>query len=161
MLLLAAGCAVPRDGTEDTWGRRATDFLDPLLPDSVTLGRREPALKATVRLDPAEFELAERREVKVVFRVENTTRRSERLEFPTAQRIELTVVAPDGRRIFLWSEDRLFDPRAATVVINPRERVEYEASIPTRDMTAGNVYIAEVGLVGYPEVTGTVNIKPR
>jgi hypothetical protein len=161
MLLLAAGCTAPRDGTEDSWGRRASEFLDPVLPDSVTLGPREPALRATVRLDPAEFDLVDRREVKVVFSIQNTTRRIERLEFPTAQRIELTVLAPDGKRIFLWSEDRLFDPRTATVVINPRERVEYEAAVPTRDMTAGSVYVAEVGLVGYPEVTGTVNIKPR
>lgn len=161
LLLFVVGCAAPRDGTEDSWSRRASDFLDPVLPDSVTLGPREPALKAVVRLEPAEFDLVDRREVKVVFSVENTTRRIERLEFPTAQRIELTVLAPDGKRIFLWSEDRLFDPRPATVVINPRERVEYEAAVPTRDMAAGNVYVAEVGLVGYPEVTGTVNISPR
>lgn len=161
MLLLAAGCTAPRDGTEDSWSRRASEFLDPVLPDSITLGPREPALKATARLEPAEFDLVDRREVKVVFSIQNTTRRIERLEFPTAQRIELTVLAPDGKRIFLWSEDRLFDPRAATVVINPRERVEYEAAVPTRDMAAGNVYVAEVGLVGYPEVVGTVNIKPR
>jgi hypothetical protein len=160
-LLLVAGCAAPRDGADDSWSRRASDFLDPLLPDSLTLGRREPPWQTAVRLDPADFRLEDRREVRVVFSVRNTTRRSKRLEFPSAQRIELAVLAPDGRRIFLWSEDRLFDPRPATVVINPRERVEYEASVPTRDMTAGGVYLAEVGLVGYPEVTGTAKITPR
>ena len=131
------------------------------MPDSVTLGPREPELKATVQLDPAELILAERREVRVVFTVQNTTRRSQRLEFPTAQRIELTVLAPDGKRIFLWSEDRLFDPKPGTVVINPRERIQYEASVPTRDMAADSVYAAEVGLVGYPEVATSVNIRPQ
>jgi hypothetical protein len=160
-VVFVAGCAAPRDGTEDTWSRRASDFLDPLLPDSVTLGPREPALKAVVRVEPAEFNLADRREVKIVFGVQNTTKRIERLEFPTGQRIELTVLAPDGQRIFLWSEDRIFDPKPATVVINPRERVEYEATVPTRDMAAGSVYAAEVGLIGYPEVVGVVNISPR
>lgn len=160
-VLLLAACAAPRDGSEDSWTRRASDFLDPIVPDSVTLGPREPALKATVQLDPAEVVLAERREVRVIFTVQNTTRRSQRLDFPNAQRIELTVLAPDGKRIFLWSEDRLFDPKPATVVINPRERIQYEANVPTRDMAAGADYAAEIGLVGYPEVTATVNIRPQ
>jgi hypothetical protein len=159
--MLLAACAAPRDGSEDSWSRRASDFLDPIVPDSVTLGPREPALKATVKLDPAEVVLAERREVRVIFTVQNTTRRIQRLDFPTAQRIELALLAPDGKRIFLWSEDRLFDPKPATVVINPRERVEYEANVPTRDMVAGSDYAAEIGLVGYPEVTTNFNIRPQ
>ena len=159
--VLLSACAAPRDGTEDTWARRAGDFLDPVVPDSFTLGPKQPALQATVRLDPAEVVLADRRDVRVIFSVENTTRRSQRLDFPTAQRIELALIAPDGRRIFLWSEDRLFDPKPGTVVINPRERIEYEATVPTRDMTAGSTYSVEVGLLGYPEVSTAVNITPR
>lgn len=159
--VLLASCAAPRDGSEDTWTRRAGDFLDPLVPDSLTLGPKQPALLASVRLDPAEVVLADRRDVRVFFTVENTTRRSQRLDFPTAQRIELAMIAPDGRRLFLWSEDRLFDPKPGTVVINPRERIEYEATVPTRDMTAGATYSLETGLVGYPEVMTSVNITPR
>jgi hypothetical protein len=101
--MLLAACAAPRDGSEDSWSRRASDFLDPIVPDSVTLGPREPALKATVKLDPAEVVLAERREVRVIFTVQNTTRRIQRLDFPTAQRIELALLAPDGKRIFLMA----------------------------------------------------------
>lgn len=160
-VLIAAGCAVPRDASEDTWSQRAETFLDPFLPDSITLGPKRPALEASVRLDPEEIVLADRREVRVLFTVRNTTKRIQRLDFPTAQRIEAMALAPDGQRIFLWSEDRLFDPKPATVVINPRERVEYEATVPTRDMKAGSTYAVEVGLIGYPEVATSVNITPQ
>ena len=156
-----SACAAPRDGTEDSWARRAGDFLDPVIPDSVTLGPKQPELQTKVRLDPEEVVLADRRDVRVIFSVQNTTRRSLRLDFPTAQRIELAMIAPDGKRLFLWSEDRLFDPRPGTVVINARERIEYEATVPTRDMTAGSTYSVEIGLVGYPEVSATVNITPQ
>jgi hypothetical protein len=33
--------------------------------------------------------------------------------------------------------------------------------VPTRDMTAGSTYSVEVGLVGYPELTTSVNITPQ
>jgi hypothetical protein len=159
--ILLAGCAAPRDGGEDSWSRRAEAFLDPVLPDSISCGPKAPPLEASVRLDPAEVVLADRREVRVLFTVRNTTKRLRRLDFPTAQRIELVALAPDGQRIFLWSEDRLFDPKPATVVINPRERVEYEATVPTRDMQAGSTYVMEVGLVGYPEVAASATITPQ
>jgi hypothetical protein len=72
----------------------------------------------------------------------------------------VSVRAPDGKRIFLWSEDRTFEPNAAIVVVNPRERIEYEASVPTRDMTASGVYTVEAGLIGYPEVAASIQLKP-
>lgn len=164
LLLLAlflSACAAPRDGAEDTWARRTSDFIDPLVPDSLRFGPKEPALKASVKVDPPDFALADRREVRVIFTVKNTTKKAERLEFPTAQRIELSLRSPDGKRIFLWSEDRLFEPMPAIVVINPGERIEYEAVVPTRDMIAGAVHAADVGLVGRPDVATSVSITPR
>lgn len=158
---LLAACVGPRPGQEDTWMHRASDFVEPVVPDALRIGPKEPALKANVRIEPSEFSLADRREVRVIFTVQNTTKKAERLEFPTEQRIEVTVRAPDGKRIFLWSEDRLFQPRPAIVVINPRERIEYEAAVPARDMTAGNDYTVEAVLLDHPEVTASALIKPR
>ena len=154
-------CAAPREGAEDTWASRTSDLIGPLVPDSLRFGPKEPALKAAAKTEPADFALADRREVRVIFTVRNTTKKAERLEFPTAQRIELTLRAPDGKRIFLWSEDRLFEPTPAIVVINPGERIEYEAVVPTRDMTAGSAYTADVGLLGRPEVATSVSIRPH
>ena len=155
--LLLSACAAPREGVEDTWAHRASDFVSPLVPDALKPGPREPDLKATVRVEPAEFAVAERREVRVIFTIQNTTKKAERLEFPTSQRIELTVRAPDGKQIFQWSEDRLFEAKPAIVVIN-REAHQYDAAVPTRDMTAG-ASTAEAVLVGRPEIAAGVQIN--
>lgn len=158
-LLLLSACATPRDGAQDTWGNRFNDLVDPIVPDS--LQRRGPALQAELRSDPAEFPLAERREVRVFFTVRNASKRAERLDFATRQRFDLSVVAPDGKRIFLWSEDRSFEPVAASVMINPGERIEYEAAVPTRDMQAGGIYRLEAGLVGFAELAATSQLRPQ
>ncbi len=159
--VLLSACAAPRTDREDTWMNRASDFVDRVVPDSFRPGPKEPALKVTARAEPTEFSLAQRREVRVVFTVQNTTKKAERLEFPTSQRIELSLRGPDGKRVFLWSEDRLFQPVPAIVVINPRERIEYEAVVPTRDMVAGTNYAAEVVLLGRPDVAASAEIRPR
>lgn len=159
--LMLAACAAPREGAEDSWSSRFADMIDPILPDSLQLGRKVPALQPEVRPDPVEFPLAERREVRVVFSVKNTRQRAERLEFSTAQRFDLTVVAPDGKKIYQWSEDRTFEPVVASVVVNPRERIEYEAAVPTRDMVAGGIYRVEAGLTGLPETAASAQIRPR
>lgn len=159
--LLLAACAAPRDGTEDTWGNRLADMVDPVLPDSLSIVRRGPALQAELRCEPAEFELADRREVRVFFTVTNRSKRAERLDFATAQRFDLSVIAPDGQRIYLWSEDRTFDPAQASVMVNPRERIEYEAAVPTRDMQGGGIYRVEAGLTGFPEISAASQLRPR
>ena len=68
---------------------------------------------------------------------------------------------PDGERLFLWSEDSSFPAAASSVVVNPGERLEYEAGIPTRDMVAGRRYAAEAVLPGYAETAASVVLRPR
>lgn len=160
-VLLLAACAAPRDGTEDSWGNRFSDMVDPIVPDALRIGSRTPPLQAELRSDPAEFPVVERREVRVIFSVKNTTKRAERLDFATAQRFDLSVISPDGRRIYQWSEDRSFDPAAASIMVNPRERIEYEATVPTREMKGGGVYRVEAGLTGFPEVSATTQLRPQ
>lgn len=159
--LCLAACASPREGAEDTWGNRFSDLVDPLVPDSLQVGSRGPALAASLRSDPAEFNLSDRREIRVFFTVKNTAKKAERLEFVTTQRFDLSVIAPDGQRIFQWSEDRAFEPTATAVVINPRERIEYEAAVPTREMKAGQIYRVEAGLTGFPDLTATTQLRPK
>lgn len=158
--LLLAACVAPRNGSDDTWGNRFADLVDPIVPDSMTVGSG-PALQPELRSDPAEFKLADRRELRVFFTVRNVTKRAERLEFATSQRFDLSVISPDGKRIFQWSEDRAFEPVAASVMVNPRERIEYEATVPTRDMKGGSIYRVEAGLAGYPEITATTQLRPQ
>ena len=68
---------------------------------------------------------------------------------------------PDGRSIFQWSEDRNFAAVASSVVVNPGERLEYEAGIPTRDMLAGRIYGVEAVLPGYTDTAASIQLRPR
>lgn len=160
-LALLSACAAPRDPAEDSWGRRASDFVAPLVPEPLRPGPRGPLLQATARVEPKDFKLADRREVTMHLIVKNNGRRPERLDFPTTQRLEVLLRGPDGKQLFLWSEDRLFEAKPATVVVNPGERIEYEAAIPTRDMVAGGEYTVEALLHGRPDLTAVVAVRPQ
>ena len=118
-------------------------------------------LHAQLRAEAPDFALSGRREVEVTFSVRNTARRLVRLDFPTHQHLEVTLRGPDGRPLFLWSEDRAFAPEASVVVVNPGERLEFEAAIPTRDMVAGRVYTVEAVLPGHPETAASSTLHPR
>lgn len=114
-----------------------------------------------LRGDPTEFELSGHREVRVVYSLINSSRQLQRLDFPTSQRLEVTMRGPDGANLFQWSEDRQFAPAATAVVVNPGERLEYEADVPTRDMVSGRVYTVEAVLPEYAETAATAELLPR
>jgi len=120
-----------------------------------------PLWRTELRADPAEFPLSGHREVKVVYALVNTSKHTQRLDFPTSQRFEVTMRGPDGRRLFQWSEDRPFAAVASSVVVNPGERLEYEAGIPTRDMVAGRIYGVEVVLPGYHDTAASIWLRPH
>lgn len=119
------------------------------------------ALAGALRVEDPDFKLAGQREVTVVFTVTNKTRHIQRLEFPTDQRLELTLRGPDGRPLFLWSEDRLFQPEPSVLTVNPGERLEYPATIPTRDMSAGRDHTVEAVLPGHPSTSATLVLRPQ
>jgi hypothetical protein len=118
-------------------------------------------LEARLESRSPDFPLVGNREVEVVYSVTNRGRAAERLQFPTDQRIELSLRSPDGGTLFLWSEDRLFADTPSVVLINPGERLEYRATVPTRDMVAGRDYTAEAGLVGHEGTAASLVLRPR
>ncbi len=158
---LLGACAAPRDPAEDTWSRRASDLIAPMVPDMLRPGGRGPLLQATGRVEPPQFKLSDRREITMIFVVKNNGRRPETLDFPTSQRLEVLLRGQDGRQLFLWSEDRLFEATPATVVVNPGERIEYEAAVPTRDMVVGGDYTVECVLQGRPDLAATIKVRPE
>lgn len=130
--------------------------------ESTGLAAPGQALSASLRAEAEEFKVSDRREVKVVYSLLNTSRRVLRLDFPSAQHLEVTMRGPGGERLFLWSEDRSFAAAASCVVVNPGERLEYEANVPTRDMVAaGRTYTVEAVLPGYPETAAQAPLRPR
>jgi hypothetical protein len=46
-------------------------------------------------------------------------------------------------------------------LVNRGERLEFEAAVPTRDMVAGRVYLAEAMLLGHRDTLATVELRPR
>ena len=117
--------------------------------------------RAELRAEPVDFALSSQREVKVIFSLRNSSRRLVRLDFAPGQHLEVRLRGPDGRVLFLWSEDRSFAAQASVVTVNPRERLEFEAEVPTRDMVAGGAYTVEALLAGHTETTTTLVLHPR
>lgn len=119
-----------------------------------------PGWLVELHAEAAQFALSGRREVKVVYSLVNSSRQAKRLDFPTAQRFEVTMRDPEGSKLFQWSEDRSFGEVASSVVVNAGERLEYEAQLPTRDMVGGRSYTVEAVLPGYPETTASAELHP-
>ena len=94
----------------------------------------------TLEIDPAKFSLQDRREVNVTYTIRNNTKNMSRLEYPTTQRIDILTYDSKGIVIDRWSDDRAFQPEDGIVVINPKERIEYQEKIPTREMKPGESY---------------------
>ena len=108
---------------------------------SVNFGpiRRAPTTEK-LEIDPAKFSLQDRREVNVTYTIRNNTKNISRLEYPTTQRIDILTYDSKGLVIDRWSDDRAFQPEDGIVIINPKERIEYQEKIPTREMKPGESY---------------------
>ncbi|MDX2081066.1 MAG: BsuPI-related putative proteinase inhibitor [Terrimicrobiaceae bacterium] len=131
----------PRNrGSDNSAGAQIRSFFTGMF-SSVNLGpiRGEP-VTSSLTVEPNRFSLNERREVTATYTIRNNTRRIMRLEYPTGQRIDIFTHDPSGAVIDKWSDDRSFDEQEGLVVINPRERIEYQERIPTREMKPGQTY---------------------
>lgn len=128
---------------------------------SVKIGslRMEPSTEK-LTITPQDFSLQERRDVETTYTVRNNTGKMVRLAFPTTQRLEIITRDASGTEIDKWSDDRAFKPQDGIIIINPKERIEYNESIPTRDMKAGESYSIQADVVGYPDYTATQTITP-
>ena len=83
------------------------------------------------------------------------------LEFPTTQRIEVLVQNKAGKRVVQWSEDQAFTAEPTLVAINPGERLEYSANVPTRDLAAGETYTLEAFFPNYETLRKTRDLTPE
>jgi len=108
--------------------------------------------------DPANVILPETKQVKVTVTLANEGRKIRQLEFPTSQRIEVLVKSKDGKTIEQWSEDQAFNNEPTVVTINPQERLEYKATIQTRDMVVGQTYTIEAFFPNFEQLRKSVTI---
>ena len=128
-----------RDST-DSVGTQVRNFFRDMFA-SVKVGRLRPApMVENLEIQPEQFSLNDRHEIDAKYTIRNNTKNMIRLEYPTTQRIDIVTTDTQGKVIDRWSDDRSFRPEDGIVVINPKERIEYQAKIPTRDMKAGQPF---------------------
>jgi hypothetical protein len=120
-------------------------------PKGVT--RTAGDLELKLDFKPNLVELSKDREVKVTVTLFNrSTKKEVNLNFPTSQRIEVLVRNAAGKVVNTWSEDQSFTNDPAAVTVNPGERLEYSALVPTREMVAGQPFVIEVSFPSYPNL---------
>lgn len=107
---------------------------------------------------PLPLKLSEARKLQVTLRLTNNDKKLVRLDFPTTQRMEVEVSNPDGKVIERWSEDQRFDNDPSLVTVNSGERLEYIATVSTRDFVAGKTYRVEAWLPRYPELRAQLSV---
>ncbi len=114
----------------------------------------------SMTLDPSLVKLPDTRAVRVTVQVVNNGKQAIQLEFPSSQRIEVLVKNEDGKAILRVSDDQKLDKEQGFLVINPGERLEYTATIATRDMVAGKAYIIEAFFPNFDQLRVSRAVLP-
>ena len=115
----------------------------------------------TMVVDPLQPKLSETKQLKVTLQLVNKSRKMAQLDFPTSQRIEVLVKNAAGKTVEQWSEDQAFTNELSVETINPGERLEYSASVSTREMAAGQSYTIEAFFPNYDALRATRAIVPE
>lgn len=124
-------------------------------------GSRGNSLAADLREESPGLVLDGRREVALVYTIHNCSERAVTLPFASAQHWDLVMKDGQGHALYTWSEDRAFAAESSVVVINPGERLEIRAAVPTRDMVRGHIYRVEMAMAGYPETSQALELRPQ
>jgi hypothetical protein len=119
------------------------------------------AIEMKLDISPAAIKLSEDREVQATVSLLNHSKNYLDLSFPTSQRIEILIRDASGKVVTTWSEDQSFTDDPAAVTVNPGERLEYTASVATREMTAGEPYTIEASFPNYPQFKIQQQVIPQ
>ncbi len=111
-------------------------------------------LALTVELPSEPARLSEVRQLPVHILLTNLGKRAVEVSFPSEQRIEILLHDSNGRVVTRWSDNRAFEEKPGTLLINPGEHVDYSETIATRELTPGRVFTVEVIVPAYPELDG-------
>jgi hypothetical protein len=129
-------------------------LLHPFSPDAVPQYKdpRLRGLTVDLQIAPQTIKLSEVRQLGIRLILANISKRPVTLDFPTNQRIEIYLMNSEGNILTKWSENHAIAEKPVTILINPQERIEYNETIATRDLTPNKVFIAEVFFPQYPEL---------
>ena len=149
-----------KKGPNSTFGQMGR-FFTGLVPSIHPGGSRESSESASLVLNPQDPVLKDQRELGVTYTVRNNSNDLTRMEFPTAQHIEILARNASGAVVERWSDDRGFQRDEGIVVINPHERIEYQEKISTREMRIGQAYSVEAALKTQPDHSVSQPVNPR
>ncbi len=128
---------------------------------SIHIGRlRQDPTTETLTIEPKNFSVGDRRELDTTYVVRNNTNKLMRLDFTTSQRIDIITTDSSGNVIDKWSDDRAFKPQEGIIIINPKERIEYKETVPTRDMKPAQPYTIQADVIGYPDYKANKVVTP-
>ena len=150
LMVCVAGAVFGQDVTPTpTPGRKRGWFGRILHPFSPTVvpQYKDPRLRGLaldLQITPQAVKLSEVRQLDVKVTLANLSKRPVALDFPTSQRIEIYLMNSAGEVLTKWSENHAIAEKPATILINPSERIEYNETISTRELTPNKVFIAEV-----------------
>lgn len=148
-------------GSEDSAWAQFSGFFTGMF-SSVNIGPiRTAPVTSSLAVEPAVFPLQDRRELSVTYSIRNNTKEMMRFEYPTTQRIDILTYDAQGKPIDKWSEDRTFEPQEGIVVLNPKERIEYQEKIPTREMKSGQEYRVDASATTDPNFLTQQVVTPQ
>ena len=114
-----------------------------------------------IAMEPKVLKLSETHEFKVTMTLVNRGAQLVQMEFPTSQRVEVIIKTNGGKLVEQWSEDQAFINEPSLVTINPNERLEYVATMATRDLTAGESYTVEAFFPSYENIRTELPLVPQ
>jgi hypothetical protein len=129
-------------------------ILHPFSPN-VLPQYKDPRLRGLaldLQITPQTVKLSEVRQLNVKLSLANLSKRPVTLDFSTSQRIEIYLMNSTGEVLTKWSENHAIVEKPATILINSGERIEYNETISTRELTPNKVFIAEVFFPQYLEL---------
>ena len=153
LLLLAAVTGAPAQEKRN-WFQR---ILRPFSSSEKIPQYKNPKIRGlllAVELPSEPVKLSEVRQLPVHVILTNRGERAVEMTFPTEQRIEILLRDSTGRVVTRWSDNRAFAEQIGTLLINPREHVDYFETIATRELESGKVFTVEATVPAYPEING-------
>ena len=150
LIAFVAGATFGQDDTPTPTPARKRGWLGrvlhPFSPNVVPQYKdaRLRGLSLDLQITPQTVKLSEVRQLSVKVTLANLSKRPVTLEFPTTQRIEIYLTNSAGDVLTKWSENHAIAEKPGTILINPSERIEYNETISTRELTPNKVFIAEV-----------------
>jgi Intracellular proteinase inhibitor len=109
-------------------------------------------LSLTVQVSPRTVKLSETRQIAIKVGLSNESKKAIQLDFPNDQRIEIYLRNSAEVVLTKWSDNHAISDTPTVVLINPKEHIEYNETISTRELSPDKVFIAEVFFPKYPEL---------